>query len=293
MPETSLFRTLVLAGLGAGLVLFAPLAGDARERPTGELVDPTALRVCADPNNLPFSNDKGEGFENKIAELFAEKLGRPLVYTWFPQYRMFIRMTLDLKRCDLIMGLTTGHERVLNTNPYYRTGWVMAYLTESGLTATSLGDPQLKGLKIGLIAGTPPGILAAEHDLLDNIEPYQRLVDTRVYSLGKHMIEDLANGVTDVALVMGPFAAHFGSQQSKPITIVPLVGGVSYAKLDYRITMGVRKREPEWKRVINKLIRENQDEINGILEGYGVPLLEMRGEPEVHPIHLTPSLAGD
>ena len=256
MPGTSSFRTLIFAGIGAGLGLLAPLAGDARERPTGELVDQTSLRVCADPNNLPFSNDRGEGFENKIAELFAEKLDRPLVYTWFPHYRQFVRMTLDLKRCDLIMGVTTGHDRVLNTNPYYRTGWVMAYLTDSGLTATSLDDPQLKGRRIGLVAGTPPGTVIAEHDLLDNIEPYQRIVDTRTYSLGKQMIEDLVNGVTDVALIMGAFAAYFGKQQSKPITIVPLVGGKSYTKMDYRITMGVRKREPEWKRAINKLIRD-------------------------------------
>lgn len=286
MRATFVFRSLAWAGLAIGAGLLVPLAGDARERPTGELVDRTVLRVCADPNNLPYSNDKGEGFENKIAELLAEKMGRPLTYTWFPQYRQFVRFTLDAKKCDLIIGVTTANDKVLNTNPYYRTGWTMAYLTESGITATSLDDPQLKGLKIGLIAGTPPGTALAERGLIDRIVPYNRIVDTRFYSLGKEMIEDLVNGVTDVALIMGPIAAYYGRQQSKPITLMPLVGGLSYGRMDYRISMGVRKREPDWKRAINELIRENRDEITKILEDYDVPLLDMRGDPKPKPIYL-------
>ncbi len=132
-----------------------------------DLVDRAALRVCADPANMPFSNDKGEGFENKIAEIVAGELKMPVEYTWFPQATGFIRQTLFAKRCDVVMGYAQGDELVLNTNPYYRSTYALVYRKGTGLDGVdTLADPRLQGKRIGVVAGTPPGTVMARLGLI-------------------------------------------------------------------------------------------------------------------------------
>ena len=145
-----------------------------------ELVDPKVLRVCADPRNLPFSNEKGEGFENKLAELFADKLQKKLDYMFFPQATGFVRMTLGAHRCDVIMGFPQGDDLVQGTNPYYRTAYALVAKTGSGLEdVTTLEDARLKGKHIGIVAGTPPATNMAVAGLMANAKPYPLMIDTR------------------------------------------------------------------------------------------------------------------
>src|SRR5437879_6936418 len=158
-----------------------------------ELVDPKVLRVCADPHNLPFSNEKGEGFENKLAELFAEKLQKKLDYMYFPQATGFVRVTLGSHRCDVIMGFPQGDDLVQGTNPYYRTAYALVAKQGSGLDdVTTLEDERLKGKHIGIVAGTPPATNMAVAGLMANAKPYPLMIDTRVDSSAEAMIDDLA-----------------------------------------------------------------------------------------------------
>src|SRR3954453_7092416 len=172
-----------------------------------ELVDPKVLRVCADPRNLPFSNEKGEGFENKLAELFAEKLQKKLDYMFFPQATGFVRMTLGAHRCDVIMGFPQGDELVQGTNPYYRTAYALVARPGSGLEdVASLEDERLKGKHIGIVAGIPPATNMAVNGLMANAKPYPLMIDTRFDSSAEAMIGDLQKGEIDVAILWGPMA---------------------------------------------------------------------------------------
>ncbi len=156
-----------------------------------ELVDPKVLRVCADPRNLPFSNEKGEGFENKLAEFFAEKLQKKLDYMYFPQATGFVRMTLGAHRCDVIMGFPQGDDLVQGTNPYYRTAYALIAKQGSGLDdVATLEDGRLKGKHIGIVAGTPPATNMAVNGLMANAKPYPLMIDTRFDSSAAAMIED-------------------------------------------------------------------------------------------------------
>jgi quinoprotein dehydrogenase-associated probable ABC transporter substrate-binding protein len=244
---------------------------------TTEVRDRTALRVCADPANVPFSNEAGEGFENKIAELIAAELALPVHYTWFPQATGFIRNTLRARKCDVVIGIALGNELVQNTNPYYRSAYSLVYRADSGLALDSLGDPALKGLRLGVVAGTPPATLMAKYGLLGNVRPYQLFVDTRFDLSGKQMVEDVAKGDLDVAVLWGPIAGYYASRQNPKLQVVPLPSQSGEVKLDYRITMGVRQNELEWKHQLNAIIRKKQSEINAILHAYGVPLLDEQG----------------
>jgi quinoprotein dehydrogenase-associated probable ABC transporter substrate-binding protein len=244
---------------------------------TSELVNRTELRVCEDPNNLPFSNERQEGFENKIADLIGDALKLPVRYVWFPQTIGFVRHTLQARQCDLIMGTVAGDELVQNTNPYYYTTYVMAYRSDKGLSATGLDDPALKDLRIGVVAGTPPSNLLVRHGLMAHVKPYALLVDTRYESPPHAMINDLADGTIDVGLLWGPIAGYYITRDKLPLTMVPLRNEPNAGRMDYHITMGVRANEPEWRRKINAVIRERQPEITAVLRSYGVPLLDEQG----------------
>src|SRR5262249_13194742 len=167
-----------------------------------ELVDPKVLRVCADPRNLPFSNDKGEGFENKLGELFAEKLQKKLDYMYFPQATGFVRMTLGAHRCDVIMGFPQGDDLAQGTNPYYRTAYALVARQGSGLDdVATLGDARLKGKHIGIVAGTPPATYMAANGLMTDAKSYPLMIDTRFDSSAAAMIEDLTAGRIDAAIL--------------------------------------------------------------------------------------------
>lgn len=245
-----------------------------------ELVDPKVLRVCADPRNLPFSNNKGEGFENKLAELFAEKLQKKLDYTYFPQASGFVRMTLAAHRCDIIMGFPQGDDLVQGTNPYYRTAYALVAKPGTGLDDVStLGDAHLKGKRIGIVAGTPPATNMAVNGLMTNARPYQLMIDTRIDSSAAAMIKDLTTGEIDAGILWGPMAGYYAKQTSPPLHVMPLVKETSGPRLAYRIGMGVRPADQNWKRLLNRLIQENQPAINKILIDFGVPLLDENDRP--------------
>ena len=248
--------------------------GDAAEDSI-ELIDPHVFRACADPRNLPFSNEAGEGFENKIAELFAKKLGKSIAYTFYPGATGFIRNTLNAHRSDVVLGIAQGDDMVQPTNPYYRTSYVAAYRKGGPLDGLdSLSDPRLKTAKVGIVARTPPVTFLAANGLLENIKTYALVVDTRFDSPTRQIMDDLDRGEIDVALLWGPIAGYYALKAKTPMTVIPLLKDQGGPPMVYRIVMGVRRSDRNWKRSLNKLISENQSEINGILRSYGVPLLD-------------------
>ena len=245
-----------------------------------ELVDPKVLRVCADPRNLPFSNEKGEGFENKLAELFADKLQKKLDYMYFPQATGFVRMTLGAHRCDVIMGFPQGDDLVQGTNPYYRTAYALVAKPGSGLDdVDTLEDARLKGKHIGIVAGTPPATNMAVNGLMANAKPYPLMIDTRVDSSAAAMIDDLTSGQIDAGVLWGPMAGFYAKKANPPLHVTPLVKETTGPRLVYRIGMGVRRADQNWKRQLNRLIQENQPAINKILLDFGVPLLDENDQP--------------
>jgi quinoprotein dehydrogenase-associated probable ABC transporter substrate-binding protein len=245
-----------------------------------ELIDPKVLRVCADPRNLPFSNEKGEGFENKLAELFAAKLQKKLDYMYFPQATGFVRVTLGSHRCDVILGFPQGDDAVQGTNPYYRTAYALVTKQGSGLDdVTTLEDERLKSKHIGIVAGTPPATNMAVAGLMANAKPYALMIDTRFDSSAEAMIKDLAKGEIDAGVLWGPIAGYYAKQANPPLHVTPLVKETTGPKLVDRIGMGVRAADQNWKRQLNRLIQENQPEINKILLDFGVPLLDENDRP--------------
>jgi quinoprotein dehydrogenase-associated probable ABC transporter substrate-binding protein len=278
-------RNAALAWLTIPVVsVFAMLiqreVAQAQQMPEGtdlsiELVDPKAFRVCADPRNLPFSNEKGEGFENKIAELFAAKLQKKLDYVFFPQATGFVRVTLGVHRCDVIMGFPQGDELVQGTNPYYRTAYALVTKPGSGLEdVASLGDERLKDRHLGIVAGTPPATNMALNGLVAKAKSYPLMIDTRVDSSSVPMIHDLQAGEIDAGVLWGPIAGYYAKQANPQLHVTPLIKETSGPRLIYRIGMGVRPADQNWKRLLNRMIQENQPAINKILVDFGVPLLD-------------------
>jgi len=285
---TTLARTfsglLVVAALG-GVALTVASVHSSHAQGAGvdsglELVDPKALRVCADPHNLPFSNDKGEGFENKFVELLAQKLDRKLAYTWYPQSVGFVRNTLGAHRCDVIPGFPQGDELVQSTNPYYRTAYAFVVRPGDGLDdLDTLADPRLKTRRIGIVAGTPPATYVAVNGLMGQAKPYPLVVDTRVESSAAAMMGDLASREIDVAILWGPMAGYYAKLANPRMRVTLLTKDAGGPQLAYRIAMGVRPPDQNWKRLLNRLIAENRADIDRLLIEFGVPLLDERDQP--------------
>ncbi len=249
------------------------------------------LRVCQDPNNLPFSNTKGEGIENKLAELFAKKLGWKLDYFSFPQRMGFVRNTIKFKlpgtnyRCDIIMGVPSGFDQVALTKPYYRSTYALVFPTGKGLDNVKskqdflqLDPKQLKKLKIGLYDRSPASQWLSRRGLLEQAVPYRMMnADPNQYP-GELIEKDLASGKIDVAIVWGPLGGYFAKKVKEPeLSIVPLTSepGVNF---QYEMAMGVRFGEKEWKAQVEKFLDENKPEINAILREFYVPLLDETGK---------------
>lgn len=247
----------------------------------GELVDPETLRVCSDPSNMPFSDENGEGFENKLADMVAAATGRRSVaYTWFPSIPGFVRNTLGANHCDIIMGYAQGDELVQNTNAYYRSSYVLIYKKDSDLAGVeALTDPKLVDKRIGVVHATPPSANMAAAKLMRKAKIYPLVVDTRaVPSMAEVMIRDMVAGVIDAAVVWGPMAGYYARNSKVDLAIVPLTREKGGSRMTYRITMGVRPSDQQWKRTLNSFIRDHQADINKLLLSYGVPLLDERDE---------------
>lgn len=262
----ALIGTLSLPGLGIG----------SAQADLPQLYERDHLRVCADGNNLPFTNREGEGFENRIAEMMAKELGKPLSYVWAPQIMGFVRNTLDLRVCDVMIGVAAGYDFVQNTNAYYRSVYALILPADSDITATTLNDPDLKDRNIGVVAGTPPMIPLRQAGA--SVHGYPLLVDTRVRTPVKDAVEDVATGVTEGAVIWGPIAGYYANRQEPALRVVPLLDNAGDAQLEYRITMGVRRGETQWRDWINDFIERRQGDINAILADYHVPLLDSHGQ---------------
>ena len=245
-----------------------------------EAVDTENLRVCADPANMPFSNDKQQGFENDIADLIGKKLGIPVVYDYFPQVIGYVRNTLNKKKCDIIIGITANNDLVLNTIPYMRWAYSMVYLKDTGVEVDRPDHPQLADLRIGAQAGTPPTFLLQRYNLMSKVRPYNLTFDPRVAVIGETMVEDLIDGMVDIVYMSGPIASHYLAKNGlskSDYVIIPLEStDQGWGKMDYYTTMGVRDGETDWKKKLNKFIKSNQDEIDMILKKHKIPVLSLR-----------------
>jgi len=273
-------RLPMLASLGFLLAAAPAWQGASAQGPSVELIDPNVLRVCADPHNMPFSTEHSEGFENRIAELIARKLGKGIGYTWYPGSPGFVRNTLAAYKCDVIMGMPQGADLVQVTNPYYHTAYALVTKPGSDLVGVEdLSDARLKSKHIGIVAGTPPATYMAVNGLMTNARPYPLVVDTRIDSSAAAMMADLAKGEIDAGVLWGPMAGYHAAQAKPPLSVVPLIKDKSGPRLGYFIGMGVRHTDQDWKRTLNRVIQENQAEINGILQSFGVPLLDDKDQP--------------
>lgn len=272
------WRSVFLA-LGLLLVLASRALAQAPGLGIGaELVDPHVFRVCADPNDLPFSNQARQGFENRIAAVLAKDLGKKLGFTWQPQVFGFLRMTLYNYRCDVVMGITQGSTRVANSNAYYRSTYALIFRPHTGFDGIqSLEDPRLKGKRIGIIAGTPPATILAENGLLDHVHAYELSVNLRFFSPARSLVHDLERGKIDIGVLWGPIAGYFASRSGGRLAIAPLLHESSEGPpMAFGIVMGVRQGAVAWRRTLNAAIAKEQPEITRILESYGVPLLDDR-----------------
>ena len=252
----------------------------------------TAFRPCIDPGNLPFANLKGEGFENRIADLFAQKLGLPVKYYAFPQRMNFIRNTLRYKlpgedfRCDIVMSVPAGYDQVSATTPYYRSTYALVYPKGKGLDPVRTGadldalPPEIRSrLKIGIYDKSPASEWLVKHGLEAQAIPYPMLSPDPEQYPGEIIEKDLAQGKIDAAVVWGPIAGYYAKRvPNMDLAVIPLRSEPG-VKFDYEIAMGVRYGEPEWKASVQKLIGENQAAITAILREYNVPLINERGDP--------------
>lgn len=247
-------------------------------------VNRKALRVCSSPENLPYSNEKGEGFENKIAEIIADELKVPIEYTYFPLGMGLTRKTLLAKKCDVILQTIQADELTLNTNSYYRSTYAMIFKKTAGLDGiTSLFDPRLKGRHVSNQGG-PVGDQIAKAGLMADARSYRLMVDRRYENPEKDIIEDVRKGVLDVGVVWGPLGGYFAKPYADELVVVPLLEekeGTS--KLEYRMTMGVRANEVAWKRQLNEIIEKRKSDIDKVLLDFGVPLIGEDNKPITAP----------
>jgi len=241
---------------------------------------PRTLRVCADPNNLPFSNARGDGFENKLAELAATALGRQLQYYWQPQRRGFIRSTLRAGACDAIMGMLASSDMVLTTQPYYRSSYVFVSREDRHFGVRSLDDPRLKHWRIGIqITGEdygnpPPAQALASRHILRNVRGYTVYGDYSKPNPQRSTIAAVRDGSVDVAIVWGPVAGYFGGHAGLPLEMTPVSPPQDSAgvPLAFDISMAVRSGDEPLAAALNRLIAQRRAEIRRILDQFHVPL---------------------
>ena len=276
--EKATLRCVRMAGgLFLLLVIAVASGSEAQSLPQRQ------LRVCADPNNLPFSNERLEGFENKLAELIAHELNATLTYTWWAQRRGFIRNTLKATTCDLLMGVPKRLDAVLTTSPYYRSTYVFVYRPENGLTVRSLDDPILRTVKIGVQligndgANSPPAHALAHRNIIENVVGYSVYGDYAQPNPTARIIEAVATGAVDVAVVWGPIASYFARSQPVPLVVVPVTPSRDTPTLPFvfDIALGVRRGEEAFRAELDAILQRRRPDINRILDEYGVPRVEM------------------
>ena len=232
-----------------------------------------ALRVCADPDNLPFSNRQEQGFENRIVVLLAQELQIPYTYTWWPQRRGFLRGTLNARQCDVVIGIPTGHPLVLTTSTYYSSPYVVVSRRRDALQIVSLDDAALKKLRIGVYQNSPVDFVLGRRGMVGNVFGYSTFYDGRT-NYPEKIIEDVVSGSLDVAIVWGPAAGYFVGQRAETLTLapvdVPRLDGDGEAEV-FAISMGVRKNDQPLQVLLETVLKARSDDIGDILGQFGVP----------------------
>lgn len=237
------------------------------------------LRVCADPNNLPFSNERGEGFENKIAELMAQDLGDRVEYTWWAQRRGFFRNTLRAGTCDIVIGVPAGFEMAATTKPYYRSTYVFLYRKDRHLSINSLDDPLLKKLRIGVqiigddYSNAPPAHALTRRNIVENVRGFTLYGDYSKHDPPARIVDAVANRDIDLAIVWGPLAGYFAKQSHVALEVVPVSPQIDQPFLPFvfDISMGVRRDDQELKDEVEQFMERRRGDIDRILEDYRVP----------------------
>lgn len=237
------------------------------------------LRVCADPNNLPFSDSQGRGFENKLAELVARQLGKSVSYVWWAQRRGFVRNTLKAGDCDVIMGVPAHYDLVETTRPYYRSSYVFVSRADRDMSVSSLEDPSLRSLKIGVhLIGddgmnTPPAHALGELGIVENVVGFTIYGDYRQESPPARLIDAVANGNIDVAVAWGPLAGYAALRSATPLRVTPVTDTQQFAplKFSFAIAIGVRKGDDTLRRRLDEVLQRKGEEIATLLASFGVP----------------------
>jgi len=245
------------------------------------------LRICADPNNLPFSNQRLEGFENKIADLLAQDLGERVEYTWWAQRRGFFRNTLKAGVCDVVIGVPAGFEMALTTKPYYRSTYVFLSRRDRHLEVKSFDDPVLKKLRIGVqIIGddqsnAPPAHALTRRNIVENVKGFTLYGDYSQENPPARIVDAVEKGDIDLAIVWGPLAGFFAKQSRVPMDVVPVSPQIDQPFLPFvfDIAMGVRRGDQELRDQLEQFLEKRRPEIERILEEYQVP--EVRGGNEL------------
>ncbi|MFD0986080.1 quinoprotein dehydrogenase-associated putative ABC transporter substrate-binding protein [Methyloligella solikamskensis] len=241
----------------------------------------TTLRVCADPNNLPYSKKDGSGFENKIAEILADQMNAKLEYYWMPQRRGFLRETIKAGHCDVVMGVPSAMRTLETTRPYYRSSYV--FLQRKGdPTISSYDDPALKKLKIGVqLIGedglnTPPVHDLGRRGIVDNIEGYMVYGDPESDTPLSPVVDAVADGDVDVSIVWGPIAGYYAKAEPVPLKLTPILIDPSQPVLQmaYGISIGTRHADLDLHGEVSQALRERSEEIDAVLADYGVPRID-------------------
>jgi mxaJ protein len=263
-------RSVAAAAVPALLLLAASAAPAQLSRGT--------LRVCADPNNLPYSNQRRQGFENKLAQLMAADLQVRVQYTWWAQRRGYVRNTLRAGRCDVLMGVPTGFEPVLVTRPYYRSTYTFV-TRQSSPRIASFDDPALRRLRVGVqiigdeFANSPPAAALTRRGIVENVKGYTVLGDYREPNPPSRIVRAVAEGEVDVAIVWGPLAGYFAKRAPVPLRVEPVSPEIDlpYLPFVFDMAVGVRRGESAFRDRIDDVLRRRRREIDRLLASYGVP----------------------
>jgi len=233
------------------------------------------LRVCADPDNLPFSNQDGQGLENRIAEVVARDLGLEVTYFWWPHQRGLVRRTLGEDKCDVLIGVPHDLDTVLTTKPYYRSTYVVVTRQDRHLAIRSLDDPALKKLRIGVHMETPPWAVLGEKGLMDHVEGYPLMYDYRLSDPSRRptkLLDDVKDRVIDLAVVWGPMAGWYAKKTGGQLAVAPVEGG-GRVPMSFDISMGVRRSDEALRTRLEAVLQRRAAEIKKILGDYGVPVV--------------------
>ena len=278
---------LRVAQIVLGLLLFVPALAFAQTHTEYPGAAPApanpALRVCADPNDLPFSNQAEEGFENKLAQMLGQSLGKPVRFVWHAQGEEFLRDTLNAGICDVVMGLPSADHAygVLTTDPYYRSAYALVYRANAPYRLKSLDDPRLRTLQIGVHAtgddwvDLPGGATLAHRGIVNNVHVYKLFADYGRDNPSSDLIEAVAKGDVDVAIAWGPLAGYFARHQPVKLKVVPLVHAQTILPFEFSISMAVRHGNKALRDKLNTFVASHRTQIDKLLADYGVPQLDI------------------